>query len=126
MKSVISALCIFILIIILITSSYYYTKNITIKMTEMISKNEIFVAKGDTESAKNEMKKINELWIKNREILAVFVDHSEIEETDLSLSSLDAELKTLNSSGFLKESSRTELLISSIFEKQKISIPNIF
>lgn len=126
MKSVISAVCIFILIIILITSSYYYTKNITLEIIERIEKNEIFVAKGDMESAKSEMKEINNIWKENREILAAFSNHTEIDNIDYSLSALDAELKTLNSSGFLKESSRAKLTILCILELQKISISNLF
>lgn len=126
MKSVISAVCIFILIIILITTSYYYTKSITEDIISRLEKNEIFVAKGDIESAKNEMKEINDIWIKNREILAAFVDHSEIDNVDYSLSSLDAELKMQDLSGFFKESSRTKLMILCILELQKVSIPNLF
>ena len=126
MKSVISAAAILIFIIILVTVSYFYTDSAVENMLEILDKNEKFVAKYSWEQAENEMKKLNEVWLKNREIFALMANHSLTEDIDKSLAKINYAVKMRKNDEFFLEIGVARLGIYSLSEQQKLSFSNIF
>lgn len=125
MKSVISALIIFIIIITLIVVSFVYTENVVNKMLQSVYENENFVAKNNWQKALEETEKLNTDWQNTRKVMEVLFNHSVIERIDSSIKKLNNAVKMLKKEDFIFESRNLELLLKSLTEQQKISIGNI-
>lgn len=126
MKSVILAAAIFILITILVIGIYAYNDILTGQMLNSLEKNEKFIAKNDWESAKNEMKSLSDKWSKNKDILAVFVTHSVIDELDSSIFRTSQAVKNRKNEEFHKETGITKLKIKALKNLQTVSVSNLF
>ena len=126
MKSVISAVCILIFIIILVTVSYVYTERVVADMTESICKNEKFVAKNEWEKAENEINRLNEIWKDSRKIFALMANHSIAEQIDESLAKINYAVKLRKNEDFYSEIGPAKLRVHNLLEHQELSLSNLF
>ena len=126
MKSVISALVIFILIITMIVITCVYTNNVTDKMLQSLYKNENQVSKNNWQTAKYEGENIENIWRNNRKFMVVLFNHTVIEKVDTSISKLKNAIKMQKKEDFFYESKNFELLLKSLVEQQEISVGNVF
>ena len=126
MKSVITASTIFILIIVLVSASLWYVDDFTDEMLSYNNENEKFIAKNDWESAKKEIKKIEKVWKKKRQIMEVLVNHSYTDKLGLSIVQLKNSIENKEKEEFLKEKINFQLLLTNLEEQQQITIGNIF
>lgn len=126
MKSVISALLIFIFIIITSVSSIVYVNRAVDEMLQFVYKNEIYFSKSMWEEAENEIKKLEEVWAKKNPVLSVFLNHTILSEVDTAVSKLKNAVKIREKDDFFYERDNVVLTLLNIKKLQKISIENIF
>ena len=126
MKSVISALLIFILIITTIFFSGLYVNDTTNKMLQIVYKNEKYFSDLQWDKADNEIDKLESLWKKRRPMLSVFLNHSDLSDIDINISKLKNTTKIRDNSDFFYETDNVIHSIYNIEDQQKISIYNLF
>ena len=126
MKSVISALLIFILIITTIFFSGLYVNDTTNKMLQIVYKNEKYFSDLQWDKADNEIDKLESLWKKRRPMLSVFLNHSDLSDIDINISKLKNTTKIRDNSDFFYETDNVIHSIYNIKDQQKISIYNLF
>ena len=126
MKSVISALLIFILIITTIFFSGLYVNDTTNKMLQIVYKNEKYFSNLKWKDAENEILKLEKYWANKRSVLSVFINHTDLTEVDIAVTKLKNATKMQEKADFFYESDNLALILSNICEQQKISIENIF
>ncbi len=126
MKSVISALLIFIFIIITSVSSIVYVNRAVDEMLQFVYKNEIYFSKSMWEEAENEIKKLEEVWAKKIPVLSVFLNHTILSEVNTAVSKLKNAVKIREKDDFFYERDNVVLTLLNIKKLQKISIENIF
>lgn len=126
MKSVISALLIFIFIITTIFFSWLYVNNTTNKMLQIVYKNEKYFSNSQWDKADNEIDKLESLWKKRRPMLSVFLNHSDLSDIDINISKLKNTTKIHDNSDFFYETDNVIHSIYNIVDQQKISIYNLF
>ena len=126
MKSVISALLIFILIITTIFFSGLYVNDTTNKMLQIVYKNEKYFSDLQWDKADNEIDKLESLWKKRRPMLSVFLNHSDLSDIDINISKLKNITKIRDNGDFFYETDNVIHSIYNIKDQQKISIYNLF
>lgn len=126
MKSVISALLIFIFIIITAVSSIIYVDRTTKEMLQIVYKNEIYFSNSQWREADAEILKLEKLWNKKRSVLSVFINHTILTEVDTTVAKLKNATKMQENIDFFYESTNLALILLNINQQQKISIENIF
>lgn len=126
MKSVISALVIFILIVTMIVITCVYTNNVTEEMLQYLYKNENHVSKNNWQTAQNEVENMENIWYSNRNIMVILFNHAVIEKVDLSIAKIKKTVQMQKKEDFIYESKNLGLLMESLVEQQEISIGNVF
>lgn len=126
MKSVISALVIFILIVTMIVITCVYTNNVTEEMLQYLYKNENHVSKNNWRTAQNEVENMENIWYSNRNIMVILFNHAVIEKVDLSIAKIKKTIQMQKKEDFIYESKNLGLLMESLVEQQEISIGNVF
>lgn len=126
MKSVISALGIFTLIIILsIISSGYINKSAD-EMLQQVYKNEKYVAQNSWEDAKNGIESIKQIWESRKTVSSFFLNHSTVDLIDASIEKQKNSVALRERTTYYYENNKFILLIKSLKEQQKISFENVF
>ena len=126
MKSVILASTIFIIIVVLMCTSYIFMNTVTEDMSAILEQNEKFVAKNDWKQAKNEMDKLHNLWEEKHTLLSVIATHTMIDEIDYAISRLSTSVSLQEPNDFSKENKVLKMRIDDLKGHQKISISNLF
>lgn len=126
MKSVISAILIFIFIITASVVSGVYVNNTTDKLLQSLYKNEKFISNNLWAEAKKETKNFDEIWQKKRTVMSVFFNHTLIDRVDTSIAKIKNAVKMQEKGVFLYEKSNIEIVLLSLKEQQKINAGNIF
>ena len=126
MKSVISAVVIFIFIVVTGLFSTIYVDNVTKEMLQIVYKNEKYFSNLKWKDAENEILKLEKYWAKKRRVLSVFINHINLMEVDITVSKLKNATKMHENADFFYESDNLVLILLNINEQQKISVENIF
>lgn len=126
MKSVISAVVIFIFIVVTGLFSTIYVDNVTKEMLQIVYKNEKYFSNLKWKDAENEILKLEKYWANKRSVLSVFINHTDLTEVDIAVTKLKNATKMQEKADFFYESDNLALILSNICEQQKISIENIF
>ena len=126
MKSVILASTIFIIIVVLMCTSYIFMNTVTEDMSAILEQNEKFVAKNDWKQAKNEMDKLHNLWEEKHTLLSVIATHAMIDEIDYAISRLSTSVSLQEPNDFSKENKVLKMRIDDLKGHQKINISNLF
>lgn len=126
MKSVISALLIFIFIIIISTASGIYVNRVTDEMLQSLYRNEKFVAENSWDEVENETEKLYSIWKKNRNMMSMTFNHAIIDNIDTSIAKIKNTVQMHKKYDYFYERSNFELLLLNLKEQQKISAENIF
>lgn len=126
MKSVILASTIFIIIVVLMCTSYIFMNTVTEDMSAILEQNEKFVAKNDWKQAKNEMDKLHNLWEEKHALLSVIATHAMIDEIDYAISRLSTSVSLQEPNDFSKENKVLKMRIDDLKGHQKINISNLF
>ena len=126
MKSVISAVVIFIFIVVTGLFSAIYVDNVTKEMLQIVYKNEKYFSNLKWEDAEDEILKLEKYWANKRSVLSVFINHTNLSEVDTAVAKLKNATKMRENTDFFYETDNLVLTLLSINEQQKISIENIF
>lgn len=78
------------------------------------------------DEAENRFKKLDSAWQKTQSLWTVLLNHTEIDNIDLTLAKLEQYIKTQEQGLALAEISSLKLLIRHIPEKEKLTLENIF
>lgn len=78
------------------------------------------------DEAENRFKKLDSAWQKTKSLWTVLLNHTEIDNIDLTLAKLEQYIKTQEQGLALAEISSLKLLIRHIPEKEKLTLENIF
>ena len=126
MKSVISAVVIFIFIVVTGLFSTIYVDNVTKEMLQIVYKNEKYFSNLKWKDAEDVILKLEEYWANKRSVLSVFINHTNLSEVDIAVAKLKNATKMRENTDFFYETDNLVLALLSINEQQKISIENIF
>lgn len=126
MKSVISALLIFIFIIIISSASGIYVNRVTDEMLQSLYRNEKFVSKNSWDKAENETEKLYSIWKKSRNKMSMTFNHTITDNIDISIAKIKNAVQMRKKYDYFYERSNFELLLLNLKEQQKISAENIF
>lgn len=126
MKSVISALCIFVLIIILSIISSCYINNSADEMLQQVYENEKYIAQNNWEEVKNGVERIKKIWDSRKTVSSFFLNHASVDLIDASIEKQINSVALREKSVFYYENNKFILLINSLKEQQKISFENVF
>ncbi len=126
MKSVISAVIIFVLIVIMSIVSSQYVLNTADEILYHVLKNEKSVEQGDWHNAERSVTNIKKIWGSRRKVATFFLNHSVIDSIDASVERQYNSVILREKSAFCFEKNKFVLLIKSLKEQQKISLENIF
>ena len=126
MKSVISAVVIFIFIVVTGLFSAIYVDNVTKEMLQIVYKNEKYFSNLKWKDADDEILKLEKYWANKRSVLSVFINHTNLSEVDTAVAKLKNATKMRENTDFFYETDNLVLALLSINEQQKISIENIF
>ena len=125
MKSVITALVIFILIVVMIISSYIYVHSVTKEMLQIVYKSEKDFSQSKWKEALAETEKLSEIWKNNKFVMAILYSHQLTDAVDESVEKLKNSAEIKENKEFLYEKSNLILLIFRLREQQKITIENV-
>ncbi len=126
MKSVISALFIFVLIIILSIISSCYINNSVDEMLQQVYENEKYIAQNNWEEVKNGVESIKKIWDSRKTVSSFFLNHASVDLIDASIEKQINSVTLREKSVFYYENNKFMLLINSLKEQQKISFENVF
>ena len=126
MKSVISALFIFVLIIILSIISSCYINNSADEMLQQVYENEKYIAQNNWEEVKNGVESIKKIWDSRKTVSSFFLNHASVDLIDASIEKQINSVTLREKSVFYYENNKFMLLINSLKEQQKISFENVF
>ncbi len=126
MKSVISALVIFILIITMVVIACIYTDSVTEEMLQSLYRNENYISKNNWQMARTEAEYMENIWHNSQNIMVTLFNHDVIERVNLSIAKTKKTIQMRKNEDFFYESINLKLLLKSLVEQQKISIGNVF
>jgi hypothetical protein len=119
-----------VLLIILIIGFHLYTQHVfdsaAKRIETMILSLENNIILENWEEAQNVIENIEEDWTITKKTWAMFLDHTEIDNIDESLSKLKKYIETREPSLALAEASTLKLFIVHIPEKEALNFENIF
>lgn len=95
-------------------------------LVQSIEKAEESVRKDDWEQAAAQIEKITETWKGVKSIWSALVDHQEIDNIDVTVSRLQALIKSRDASSLLSESAAMKKYVNHIPNKEKLSLDNVF
>ena len=126
MKSVISAVVIFIFIVVTGFVSTVYVDNVTKELLQNVYENEKYFSNLKWKEAEDEILKLEDFWAKKRPVLSMFINHANLTEVDIAVTQLKNATKMHKTDDAFYVSDKLGLILSDINEQQKISIENIF
>ena len=100
-------------------------KNITQNVQDQLGVVEEYVENDDIENALQHMKKIDEDWCVNYDLLAVFVPHEQINDITTSIASVKNNLEQSQKEDFFLESVKTKTELKCLRETELIKVQNI-
>ena len=121
-----------ILVLGLIIIGNILTQNNTIKAVETISNNlnllkeEIEVENVNKEDAKQKMDEVEEIWKKEYEIMAYYIEHNELEKVETEISKFKADIEMEEYSMAVESISSCDFILEHIKDKNALKIVNIF
>jgi len=96
------------------------------KLVQSIEKAEDSVRKNNWEQAATHIEQITETWEHVKGIWSALVDHQEIDNIDVTISRLQALIKTRDAPSVLSESAAMKKYVNHIPNKEKLSLDNVF
>lgn len=75
---------------------------------------------------KEEMQKLLEKWEEKSKLLAVYIEHDELEKVEKELVSLQANIETKSYAKGMEDLKKCEFIIEHIIDKESLKLVNIF
>lgn len=96
------------------------------KLVQSIEEAEESVRKNDWNQAAAQIEQITKTWEGIKGMWSALVDHQEIDNIDVTISRLQALIKTRDTSSVLSESAAMKKYVNHIPNKEKLSLDNVF
>lgn len=126
-KELVISIIIITLIILGNIITQNYTKNSTIKISELLDNLKIEVlTKNEKEKLLSKISFIEDDWNKFEEKLAYYIEHDELEKVESQISSIKGFIEVNNYEEVVPEIERGIFILEHIQDKSKLNIKNIF
>ena len=103
-----------------------YTKNSVTELNDNLEELKQDLKEKDNEKTESKMKEINDKWSKQYGILAVFIEHDELEKVELDLITLDGYIEIDDYCKGINEVNKSIFSLKHIAEKYDFSLVNVF
>ena len=103
-----------------------YTKNSVTELNDNLEELKQDLKEKDNEKTESKMKEINDKWSKQYGILAVFIEHDELEKVELDLVTLDGYIEIDDYDKGINEVNKSIFSLKHIAEKYDFSLVNVF
>lgn len=125
LKRVLSSSIILVLIFTGIILSDIYLKKSTDEIIEITKLAEIEVSKGDIEKATEHIDTLQEKWQTSRNIIAIFIRHSDVDVVNDSVSKLKVYLQSNDKKDFYAECDSVEFYLKNLADSETYTYYNI-
>jgi hypothetical protein len=119
------AIGLLIIIPLLIVCALLYLKQTTTDMREAITQAQSYAQIGDREAAQEKVGEFIRLWDKNKDVMATFIKHHELDVVNLSYVKLLPYLESGNMGDFNSECDMLKTQLDHIFDTEKFNIDNV-
>lgn len=125
-----NSLIIVAIILIIIIGSWFwiftYVKSNVVEMNDIISNINANIEDNDWIKTKEQYKILIEKWDTLRLVWSIFLDHHEIDNLDLTIAKIDANINNKNKDESLKELNVLRTILKIVEESESLTIENIF
>lgn len=125
LKRVLSTIIILTLIISGIILTDIYLKKTTNEIIALTKTAESEVIGGDIVSAKKNIEVLQQKWKKSRNVLAIFIKHSDIDTVNASVSKLKVYVKDEDKTDFFAECDTIEFYLNTLADSESYAYYNI-
>lgn len=125
-----NSLLIVALILIIIIGSWFwiftYIKSNVVEMNDIISNINSNIEDNNWIKTKELYEILNNKWDKSRLVWSIFLDHHEIDNMDLTIAKVEANINNKNKHESLKELNVLKTILKIVEESESLTIENIF
>lgn len=125
MKRVKIAIAFLVLIPVLIFSVHIYLRRVTQDMSGTLAQAQTLMDEGKNKEAAKQVAAFNTKWGHNKNFLATFIKHSELDTVNLSSAKLIPFINNDDTGDFDAESESLQIQIHHLWEIEQFSIGNI-
>lgn len=125
-KEVIICLVVIITIVLLNLFLQDYTKNSVSFIIGELRDLKKDIMKEDIEKTKAKMQEIKNEWHENYKVLAIFIEHDELEKVETDLSALEGFIEVEDYKTGINELNKSIFVLEHIADKYDFSIVNVF
>ena len=125
-KEVIICLVVIITIVLLNLFLQDYTKNSVSFIIGELRDLKKDIMKEDIEKTKDKMQEIKDEWHENYKVLAIFIEHDELEKVETDLSALEGFIEVEDYKTGINELNKSIFVLEHIADKYDFSIVNVF
>ena len=125
MKRVKIAIAFLVLIPVLIFSMHIYLRRVTRDMSDTLAQAQTLMDEGKNKEAAKQVAALNAKWDHNKNFLATFIKHSELDTINLSSARLIPFINNDETGDFDAESESLQIQIHHLWEIEQFSIGNI-
>lgn len=125
-KETIISITIIIVIFSLDIFTQGYTKKSTADMTNKMTNLKEKILKEDFDDLKDSIDEIDEVWGKEHDKLAYYIEHDELEKVDTAIVTMKGFLETKDYSSAIAELEEGKFVLEHIKDKNSFNLQNIF
>lgn len=125
MKTLIATLVLFAVLIGFGTFAYYYIDHTADKLVSQASLVERHGNKENWSQAEKDFSGLHSAWISSSTKWTVLIDHSELDNINISLAKVGEYIKAKDIPGFKSEVAELKLLLKHIPEKEALNLKNV-
>jgi len=126
MRLITMLLILFVVIISTGIASYYTIQSLTDNLTNYFDELEKNIINENWTKAENTFKNIENNWEQTETIVAIFIDHADLRDLNISLKRISTLIEIQEKKEILPEISVAKDLINSIPEEERLLLRNVF
>ena len=118
-----------VVIISIVTTNWFLQDYTKTSMTYIISELQELkedIKQKDTEKTKKKMEEIKEKWHEKFKVLAIFIEHNELEKVETDLSALEGFIEVEDYETGISELNKSIFVLEHIADKYDFSLVNVF
>lgn len=126
MSRIWSAVVVFAVIIIVITTGFIFNTKSVDSVSEKVNSALAYSKSGDKENAKKNMESAVEEWNGKMNTMLLFMSHDKLDQIDESLNIADTYITSGDTAMFNAECKRTSILLQHFYDLEYPTVYNIF
>ena len=125
-KEIIIALIIIALIVFLNIITSNYTNKVMEEMTSSLNEIRTQLVAKNNDNLRNNVDEIITKWSKEKDVLAFYIEHTELEKVELYIHEMNSNVETEEYNIAIQALDSCKFIISHIKDKYKVALKNIF